>query len=519
MLLGDMLQLNARKTPARDAVIFVDAGVRSTYAELAERVRRLSNTIAELAKPGDRVALLGENSMPYLECYYGVPSAGTALTMLNYRLHPKEWVWILNDAQARVLVADQAYAEQVLDLRSEVPSLEHVVVIGDSLPGTLAYEDLLSSASPSSPVAPPHEDDTAWILYTSGTTGRPKGAMLSHRNLLTAITESVIEYAPSPVERFLNAMPMCHVSGYLIPTNQFRGGTVVVQGTWDPERWMEIVDGYGITSGGFAPVMMNMLLQHPKINEFRLDSLTSMGYGASIMPVEILRETIARFGPIVYAGFGMTELGGNVLMLDKAAHVRAAQGEEHLLASAGAAMCLADVRVFDEEDHECPAGEVGEIVIQGAQTTTGYFNNPEATSEAYQNGWFHSGDLARRDEEGFFYIVDRKKDMIITGGENVYSTEVENAIYTHPSVAEVAVIGLPHEKWGEAVTAVVVARSGSAITEAEIIETCRQNLAGYKRPQQVIFVDAIPKNVSGKVLKRELRDAHAGISAAKGSFT
>jgi acyl-CoA synthetase (AMP-forming)/AMP-acid ligase II len=517
MLLGDMLELNARKTPARDAVIFADAGMRSTYAELADRVRRLANAVCGLASPGDRVALLGENSMPYLECYYGVPSAGTALTMLNYRLHPKEWVWVLNDSESRVLVADRAYAEQILDLRSELPFLEHVVVVGDPLPGALSYEDLLAAASSSLPSSRPDEDDTAWILYTSGTTGRPKGAMLSHRNLVTAITESVVEYTPSPAEQFLHAMPMCHVSGYLIPTNQFRGGTVVVQGAWDPERWMEIVDGYGITSGGFAPVMMNMLLRHPKINEFRLDSLTSMGYGASIMPVEILRETIARFGPIVYAGFGMTELAGNVLTLDKAAHVRAAKGEEHLLAAAGSAMCLADVRVFDEDDRECAPGEVGEIVVQGAQTTTGYFNNPDATQEAYRSDWFHSGDLARRDEEGFFYIVDRKKDMIISGGENVYSTEVENAIYTHPSVAEAAVIGLPHEKWGEAVTAIVVLKVGAAATEEEIIQACRQNLAGYKRPQRVIFTDAIPKNVGGKVLKRELRDAYSGASVQEGS--
>ena len=228
------------------------------------------------------------------------------------------------------------------------------------------------------------------------------------------------------------------------------------------------------------------------------------------MPVEVLKAAINRFGPVVWSGFGMTELGGNVLMHPKSAHVRAVNGEEHLLAACGVPMALAVAQVVDEAMNELPAGEVGEIIIKGEQLLQGYWNRPEATEEAFRGGWFHTGDMSYRDEEGNFYIVDRKKDMIITGGENVYSREVEDVIYGHPAVSEAAVIGLPDQTWGERVTAVVSLREGASATDKEIVALCRDRLAGFKTPKQVLFVDELPKNVSGKILKRELRDRFSG---------
>jgi acyl-CoA synthetase (AMP-forming)/AMP-acid ligase II len=272
---------------------------------------------------------------------------------------------------------------------------------------------------------------------------------------------------------------------------------------------MRLVDEHGITGTAMAPTMLNMVLQHTKLHEYDLGTLRGIGYGAAAMPVEVLRRAIDRFGPIVYSGFGMTELGGNVLTFPKSDHVRAISGDEHLLASCGTPMCLADVKVVDDEMKECQPGDVGEIVIQGEQVLKGYFRNEEGTAKAFHGGWFHTGDMARRDEEGFFYIVDRMKDMIITGGENVYSREVEEAIYAHPGVSEAAVIGLPDPQWGENVTAVVVLRDGASATEADIIQVTRDRLAGYKKPKRVIFVDELPKTVSGKILKRELRDEYA----------
>jgi acyl-CoA synthetase (AMP-forming)/AMP-acid ligase II len=512
MLLGDVIRLNGRKYPTKAAVIAGDRTI--TFGELRDRMFRIANAMLGLAEPGDRVAILAENLPEYVECYYGVPSAGMALTFLNYRLHPKEWAWILGNAEARVLIVQDTYLERIEPLLGALPSVEHVIVIGSAATagGRPTFDDVVGAASATEPAIAVDEDATAWLLYTSGTTGFPKGAMLTHRNLVTAMLESVIEYEPRPDDRTLVAFPLCHVSGYSVPVGHTRGGCVVLTPMFEPEQWMRMVDEYGITGTSMAPTMLNFILQHPKVHEYRLTSLRGIGYGAAAMPVEVLRAAIQRFGPIVYSGFGMTELGGNVLTFPKSAHERAVNGDEYLLASCGTPMCLADVMVVDEAMNECPPGVVGEIVIRGDQVLKGYFRNEEGTKKAFEGGWFHTGDMAKRDEEGFFYIVDRVKDMIITGGENVYSREVEEVIYTHPSVMEAAVVGLPDPTWGENVTAVVVLRPGATATEAEIIGLCRDRLAGYKKPKRVIFVDELPKTVTGKIVKRDLRDRFAAPS-------
>jgi len=503
--LGDIIRLNASKSPGSPAVVSGEKVV--TFGELHDRMLRVANAMLDLASPGDRVAILAENLPEYVDMYYGVPSAAMALTFLNYRLHPKEWVWILNNAEAKVLVIQTKFVEQIEPFLATLPSLEHIVVIGDGISGGyVGYQDLLSAAPPVEPPLDVDEDSTAWLLYTSGTTGFPKGAMLTHRNLIVAVLNSVIEYEPQPDERVLVAFPLCHVAGYTVPVNHFRGGSIVLTPMFEPESWMQLVDEHEITGTALAPTMLNSILQHPKVNDYRLSSLRSIGYGAAAMPVEILRGGINRFGPVVYAGFGMTELGGNVLTFPKSAHVRAINGEEYLLASCGTPMVLSDVIVVDTEMNECPPGVVGEMVIRGEQVLSGYFGNKEGTAKAFEGGWFHTGDMARRDEEGFFYIVDRMKDMIITGGENVYSREVEEVLYKHPAVSEAAVVGVPDDVWGEKVTAVVVLRPSMSATEAEIIAVSRDNLAGFKRPKSVVFLDELPKTVSGKIIKRDLRD-------------
>ncbi|MEP1124759.1 MAG: long-chain-fatty-acid--CoA ligase [Ilumatobacter sp.] len=505
MLLSDMIRLNGRKNPDKVAVVSDDVSV--TFGELRDRMHQVANAMLQLADVGDRVAVLAENLPEYVEMYYGVPDAGMALTFLNYRLHPKEWAWIMSNAEARILVVQPKFLEHLEPFLESVPTLEHVVVIGDPTPDhQVTYADLVGSASSEQPDLVVDEDTTAWLLYTSGTTGFPKGAMLTHRNLVIAALNSVIEYEPQPDERALIAFPLCHVSGYSVPVTHFRGGRIVLTPMFEAELWMKLVDEHQITGTSMAPTMLNFILEHPKVNDYDLSSLRGIGYGAAAMPVEILRSAIKRFGPIVYSGFGMTELGGNVLTFPKSAHERAVNGEEHLLASCGTPMVMADVKVVDEEMNECPPGIVGEVVIRGEQVLAGYFGNEAGTAEAFRGGWFHTGDMARRDEEGFFYIVDRMKDMIITGGENVYSREVEEVLYTHPGVSEAAVIGIPDETWGEVVTAVLVLRAGAVVSEADIVQTARDNLAGYKKPRRVIFVDELPKTVSGKIIKRQLRD-------------
>ncbi|ROO87056.1 acyl-CoA synthetase (AMP-forming)/AMP-acid ligase II [Actinocorallia herbida] len=503
MLLADIVERNARSFPDRQALWFDEDTTRS-WAALARRTHRLANAIRGLTAPGERVAILAENCPEYYECYYGVPDSGRVLTLLNYRLHPEELLWILNDAEATVLIAQSSYAAVLQDLRAELPFLREIVTVGPEVTGTSSYEALLGAASDGrSPEA--DGDDPAWIVYTSGTTGRPKGAMLSHRNLLTAVVQSVVHYAPGPRARFLNAFPLCHVSGYMAITHQFRGGTVLQQGPWRPDAWLRTVEEQGVTSAGMAPSMMADVLDDPAIGHRDVSSLAALGYGSAGMPVGTLRRAVDRFGPIIFTGFGMTETAGNVLALDRETHARAARGDDFLLESAGAAMCMSEARIVDEDGAEVPNGTVGELVVRGDQTTLGYLGRPEATAAAYADGWLHTGDLARKDDEGFFYIVDRKKDMIITGGENVYSTEVEHTLARHPAVAESAVFGVPDLHWGEAVAAAVVLRPGHHPTADDLMDFCRAHIAGYKRPRHVFFTDALPKTVTGKAMKHELK--------------
>lgn len=509
MLLSDIIRFNAARTPGEPAVIMGEATM--SFAELHERSQRLANAMLGMAQPGDRVGILSGNRPEYIECYYGVPSAGMALTFLNYRLNPREWAWILNDAEASVLIVEERFLEAIADQLASLPAIRRVIVIGGARgaqAGFLDYEEVVAGGRTSAPDVRVDPDDTAWLLYTSGTTGFPKGAMLSHRSLLQGVIASAIEFHPEAGERALISFPLCHITGYAILMHQMRGGPVVLMPAFEPELWLRHVERYRIMSAVLAPTMYGFLLEHPKFGDHDLSSLITLGYGAAAMPVEVLRTLIDRFGPIVYSGFGMTELSGNVLCHPKEAHVRAINGEEHLLAACGRPMCLAHVKVVDDRMNECPPGEVGEIVVQGEQLLTGYWRNEAGTSAAFAGGWFHTGDMARRDAEGFFYIVDRLKDMIITGGENVYSREVEEVLYRHPAVAEVAVIGLPDPDWGERVTAVVVSREGSPPAEAELVQLCRSSLAGFKTPRRVIFADALPKNTSGKILKRELRDRY-----------
>ena len=506
MLLGDIITFSARKHPDKVALYYEDTVV--TFAELLSRLRRLANALLTIASPGDRVAVLSENRSEYIDLYYGVSAAGMGLTFLNYRLNPKEIVKIINDAGARVLIIETKYLEVVDSIIESTPTVEKVIVMGGGSDVHLDYDDFTLSASDVEPDVEVVEDDLAWLIYTSGTTGMPKGAMLSHRNLVMAVLNSAIGWQQQEGEIVtLFPWPLCHVSGYVIPLYHLLGSPIVLMRAYDPESFLAHIERYRVTNATAAPTMMNMLLDHPKFDAYDLSSVGRFGYGAAPMPVEVLRKAMERFpGAAFVTGFGMTELAGNVMYLSSDAHRQALKGDATVLQSVGQQMTLACVRVVDDDMNDVAVGGVGELVVLGDQVTTGYWGNPEATADAFAGGWFHSGDLAKWDAEGNLYIVDRKKDMIITGGENVYSREVEDILYQHPAVAEAAIVGVPDETWGENVVAVVQRRSGQEVTEEAIISFCKDNLAGYKKPKQVVFVDELPRNAAGKILKRELRD-------------
>jgi long-chain acyl-CoA synthetase len=515
MRLGDILELTSARAPDRTALV---AGQRSwTYQALTERCHRLSHALRGVAGAGDRVALLAENVPEVVDAYYAVPSAGMILTFLNYRLHPRELAWILSDSGSKVLIAERHLLEPLRKLLTTDTVVSTVVVIDDppvttsvgtADPGGIAevmYQEFVShGGSERVPVAG-SDDDTAWLLYTSGTTGFPKGAMLSHRNLMASTVNAAIECSVQSDDRALMSMPLCHISSHMLLSYHLRAATVVIQRRFHPDEWLELVDEHRITATALAPTLAINLLGHPKIDSYRLDSFRRVIAGAGAMPVAVLERLISRFGPVLCSAFGMTEASGSVTQHPASAFLRALDGEEHLLAACGRAMCLCELKIVDESFEECPRGMIGEIVVRGDQVIAGYWKNELATTEAFTDGWLHTGDLGKQDDEGYFYVVDRLKDMIKTGGENVYSREVEEALYHHPQVRDAAVIALPDDTWGERVTAVVVVEERAARDADGLLRSCHERLAGFKVPKQVIFVDELPRNASGKVLKRELR--------------
>ncbi|MFF0815310.1 long-chain-fatty-acid--CoA ligase [Rhodococcus sp. NPDC003318] len=502
MLVSDIVEYGARKHPDRIALRFEDETV--DYAELRDRSRRLANALLGVAAPGDRVAILSANCTEYFDCYYGVPMAGMALTILNFRLHPDQIAALLAHSEATVLVVGAEFADAVTEIRHRIPSVHTVVVIGGT--GADSWDSFVGGASAEAPATRPSPEDIAWMVYTSGTTGMPKGVMLSHRNLVSGITSSALQWALPEGTVFLFCFPLCHVGGYVTLLNHLVGSTVGILRSYDNATFLRLVEEWKVTQTGLAPTMINFLLQDPALDGHDLGTLEAIGYGSSAIPAAVLREGLDRLGCDFYQGMGMTELAGNVLHFDQEAHRRAADGETELLAAAGKPMRLADIRIVDDNGVDVLVGQVGEMIVRCDQVMTGYWRDPEATAAAFTDGWFHTGDLVRRDAEGFVYIVDRKKDLIISGGENVASLTVEQALYRHPAVAEAAAIGVKDETWGEIVCAVVVLRKGATATADDIIAGCREHIGGFQVPRRVEFVEVLPKNVTGKILKRDLRD-------------
>jgi acyl-CoA synthetase (AMP-forming)/AMP-acid ligase II len=516
MLLSDIVHFAAGRRPGHAALHFADRTI--TFAELSDRVHRVANAFGAAAEPGEtpggrgvsprqgrpeppRIAILADNCPEYVECLYGIPEAGLAVTMVNQRLTAGEIEAILTDAEPAILVVGANHADRIAGLA--LPSVRRRLVIGEAGEGD-SYDAFVAGAAASPPPGPVAEDsDLAWLIYTSGTTGRPKGAMLTHRNVLTAIVGTAMEWHPSESDVALFVFPLCHVAAFVPLLHHLHGGTVVLGAGFVPGEFLALIEKHQVTHAGLAPTMINFLLRDPACEAADTSSLRMLPYGASAIAPDLLARAIGRFGPLFVQGYGMTEVSGNVLVLDRDEHRRGLDGEPHLLGAAGRATKLANVRVVDDALEDVPAGQVGEIVVRGDQVTRGYWRNPEATAEAWAGGWFHTGDLATVDDAGYVSVVDRKKDMVVTGGENVYPREVEDVLAGLPGVVDAAVIGLPDPEWGEAVTAVVVAEGAMEADDVRL--GCRSFLAGYKVPRQVLFTDALPRNASGKVLKRELR--------------
>ncbi|TCP53560.1 acyl-CoA synthetase (AMP-forming)/AMP-acid ligase II [Tamaricihabitans halophyticus] len=505
MRISDLLRYSAHRAPDAEALWFNERTY--TYRQLYDQVCRLANGLRERASPGDRVAILAENSPEYVLSYYGVPLAGMGLVFLNYRLSEREINDVLTDAEPTILITESAYLDTARAALVGVESVHTLVTIDAAAAGTTHFAELLREPPMKEPDT--GDDELAWLIYTSGTTGRPKGAVLTHRNVTAAACNSAMSWEADPggSPATLFPWPLCHIAGYGVLVAHLRLHRIVLLRRYDPATFLAEVPHHRITHTTVAPTMLALLLRHPDIDKHDLSSVVRIGYGSAPMPAQTLRDAMRRFPTAGFqTGFGMTELGGNVLYHTMADHVSAIEGRTELLTSVGKPMALAAVKVVDEQGNEVPRGVVGELVISGEQVAVRYWRRPDASAETFRDGWLHTGDLATQDENGYFYIVDRKKDMVLTGGENVYSREVEEILHQHPSVAAAAIVGQPDEVWGERVVAVVEGNPAGAVSETEIIEYCKQHLAGYKCPRTVIEVAELPRNTVGKILKRQVRE-------------
>jgi acyl-CoA synthetase (AMP-forming)/AMP-acid ligase II len=508
--IGHLLTRAARRWPDRPAWIQGDLVV--PFREAEARVNRLAHALLALARPGDRVGMLVPNRAEGLETILAPMKAGMGVVPMNVRLHPGEHAYMLDDAGARVLVYAAELREHVARIRSRLATVERFVSIGAPAPGDLGFEDLMAGQPDDPPGVAIDPEDLAWLFYTSGTTGRPKGAMLTHRNLLAMVQLFLLDLNPAvETDVLLHAAAITHGSGTAIFHHVARGAASAFPATrsFDPPRIFEAIERYRVTTMFLAPTMIHLLTEHPARTRHDLSSLHTIFYGGGPMYVEQQQAAVRAFGPIFVQLFGQGEAPMCCTSLPKAEHLAGDDPvRQRRLASAGRETTGVRLRVVDEHDRDVPAGQAGEIVVRGDLVMKGYWNRPEATAETLRGGWLHTGDVGHLDEDGYVYITDRRKDVIISGGANIYPREVEEVICAHPAVSEVAVIGVPDDTWGESVKALVVLRPGAAATADDIVEHCRRALASYKKPRSVEFLPALPKNAYGKVLKRELREPY-----------
>ena len=503
-MLGQITLRNLKLRPDAPALIF--EGRTLTHRAFAERAFRLAAAVARAGiRRGDRVAVLAQNCPEYMEAYAAGELGGWTTVTLNYRLAAPEIGYILADSRPKLLIAEAELMDRVAP--ESVAKLEHVLTFGGKGPD-LDYETALAAEEASPPDAVVGPDDIAYLIYTSGTTGRPKGVMLSHRGQIWSAQISVIEMAVRPTDRVAVSMPLYHVGAKnTCLTRQLRGCPIVLHRAFRPDPFFESLTRYRITETLLAPTMLNDLLDAHRCDRQTLPDLSKLFYSAAPMPEQLLRRGMAALGPIFAQVYGMTESGGPGCTLHSHQHVLDGPPEVvRRLRSAGQPMVGCDVRCLRADGSQCPPGEPGEIVIGSDGLMRGYWNNHAATIETVRDGFLHTGDIGETDDEGFVFVVDRLKDMIVSGGENIYSREVENALMSHPAVLEAAVVGAPDERWGEKVVAFVVRRPGQDVSAELITEHCRSVIASYKRPREITFIDALPKLPNGKIEKFKLRD-------------
>jgi len=506
LAIGEIVARNARKTPDREALVF--EGRRYSYREYDLRTNQLANAFLSRGySKGDKIAQLMFNCNELVESYVAAAKIGGLSVPLNFRLKAGEILYQLENSDSKALLFGEEFIPVVEEVHAESPGLDYIC-IGTNVPAfAIPYDDFLSEGDKGYPYIAVYDDDPAFIMYTSGTTGKPKGAVLTHKNQITNVNNTLMEVAKEVLwqdhERIQFVAPLFHEAALALAiASLYQSATLFVLRFFEPEKLMKQIEDEAITVTFMPPVMSTFVLNTVDVSKYDTSSLRILLSGAAILPTETRRQLNQAFPNVnLFDVFGQTEMSPVTTVL------RPSQAEGRT-ASVGQAVVNVEIRVVDEDDNDVPVGDVGEIIYRGPTVMKEYYKNPEATAEALRDGWFHSGDMVRMDEEGFYYVVDRKKDMIISGGENIYPAEIEDVLYLNPKILEAAVIGVFDEVWGEALMAIVVAKPGENLTKGEVVRWCGQHLAGYKKPKHVEFMEALPRNAAMKVVKGELRSAY-----------
>ncbi|MGM0452163.1 MAG: long-chain-fatty-acid--CoA ligase [Thermodesulfobacteriota bacterium] len=497
--IGAFLSKRARLTPQKEALVLGD--VRLNFDQLNRRCNRFANAIGELGVgPGDRVAILALNEPEYFDLYFGLGKIGAIMVPLNHRLAGPELQYILNDAQAKVLVFGQEFAPVVASIQDEIPCKHFVAIMDDPPAYAQSYHKLTAGAAETDPIVDSGDDDTLTILYTSGTTGRPKGAELTHNGYFGTSVTLRATFGEIG-DTMLMPLPLFHIGALApVPMCVHFGHKMVFQRAFEPKNFLELLGAEQINWFGSVPQILMFLRQVPDFESYGWQSVKMALVYAAPVPVTLIQEYAAS-GIEIRQLYGMTECTGPATVIDGENAIKKA-------GSCGPPFFHNEIRLVDLEGNDVGPGELGEVLISGTNLMKGYWNRPEATAETLKDGWLYSGDMAKMDEDGFLYIMDRKKDMIISGGENIYPAEIEDLLLSHPQIADAGVIGTADEKWGEVIKAIVVVNQGESLTEEALIQWCQGKIGKFKIPRSVVFADEIPRTPTGKILKRVLRDQY-----------